>query len=198
MRDAVIVSAVRTASGKAPGGTLRFTRPDEMAATAIKEALARAPGLDPAEVEDVILGCGRPVLMVPYAGHFEQVGSTVLVAWNDSREATRALHDSLSLMATTSTLTVMTVIRNVGEEQDDESRGELVRHLARHGLTARSETSVAQEVDTAGVVLSRAADLTADLLVMGAYGHSRLRETILGGMTRDILEHMTVPVLMAH
>ena len=60
MRDAVIVSAVRTASGKAPGGTLRFTRPDEMAATAIKEALARAPGLDPAEVEDVILGCAMP------------------------------------------------------------------------------------------------------------------------------------------
>jgi nucleotide-binding universal stress UspA family protein len=148
--------------------------------------------------EDVILGCGRPVLMVPYAGHFEQVGSTVLVAWNNSREATRALHDSLSLMATTSTLTVMTVIRNVGEEQDDESRGELVRHLARHGLTARSETSMAQEGDTAGVVLSQVADLTADLLVMGAYGHSRLRETILGGMTRDILEHMTVPVLMAH
>lgn len=148
--------------------------------------------------ENVVLACGRPVLVAPYDGHFEQVGSTVLVAWNSSREATRALHDSLSLMAATGTLTVMTVVRSASEEQDDERRNELARHLARHGLAARSETSVAQEVDTADVVLSRAADLTADLVVMGAYGHSRLREMILGGMTRDVLRHMTVPVLMAH
>jgi nucleotide-binding universal stress UspA family protein len=153
------------------------------------------PDLD--HPEDVILGCGRPVLVAPYQWRFlGPIGEIVLVAWNGSREATRALHDGLPLMARAAAVTLF----SVDPEPDDDwlLGGAVVRHLARHGLEAIDEKVWPQGLVASEAVLSRIVDVHADLLVMGAYGHSRLRETILGGMTRDILQRMKVPVLMAH
>jgi nucleotide-binding universal stress UspA family protein len=146
--------------------------------------------------EDVILACGRPVLVVPYAGRFDHLGDNALIAWNGRREASLAAHGALPLMAQANSVTVLSV---GGAAKDTEERSEeLIAHLARHGLNATMELIAKTKLTAAEMALSRVADLGADLMVMGAYGHSRLRETILGGMTRDILRHMTVPVLMAH
>jgi nucleotide-binding universal stress UspA family protein len=146
--------------------------------------------------ETIILSCGRPVLVVPYAGRFDRVGESVLIAWNGSRESSRAMHDALPLMARSSAATALSV--NPGPTESAALTGDVVLHLARHGLQTKAELVETKELAASDVVLSRVADLGADLVVMGAYGHSRLREMILGGMTREILRHMTVPVLMAH
>ncbi|UKJ76479.1 universal stress protein [Azospirillum brasilense] len=145
--------------------------------------------------EDVILACGRPVLIVPCAGRFERVGATVLIAWNGGRESMRAVHDTLPLMGMAAAVTVLSV-----DPDPDEDWGtdDVVQHLVRHGLNAKAETQSLIDLTPSEAVLSRAADLGADFIVMGAYGHSWVREVILGGMTQEILSTMTVPVLMAH
>jgi nucleotide-binding universal stress UspA family protein len=154
-----------------------------------------APGWVGEAPEDVILGCGRPVIVAPDVQPFASVGDQVLVAWDGGREATRALHDALPLLKTPVALTVFSV--NPDAETEQKLRIDLVSHLARHGIEAMAET-VASIRTPAEAVLARARDIDADLIVMGAYGHSRLREMILGGTTRDILRDMTVPVLMSH
>jgi nucleotide-binding universal stress UspA family protein len=155
-----------------------------------------ATGLD--RPEDVILACGRPVLVVPYAGHFARCGENVLIAWNGSREAARAAQDALPLLAMAESVSVLVI--NPAEEADIALAEDVVLHLARHGLRAKTEV-VHREfevVDIAETILAKRAELGADLLVMGAYSHSRLRERLLGGVTHDILRKMSVPVLMAH
>ncbi|MDJ0949348.1 MAG: universal stress protein [Alphaproteobacteria bacterium] len=149
--------------------------------------------------EDVILDAGRPILLIPYAGTFETIGSRVLVAWNASRESARAVNDAMPLLTAAQQVTVM----NINPEQSDEEDGDLpgadlALHLARHGVPAEAAPSFGKDLEVGDILLSRAADLRADLIVMGAYGHSRLRELVLGGASRAILEHMTVPVLMSH
>ena len=148
--------------------------------------------------EDVILACGRPALIVPYAGHFARCGENVLIAWNGSREAARAAQDALPFLAMSKSVSVLLI--NPDEDADEELAEEVVLHLARHGLPAKAEVvrKEFESVDIAETILAKIAELGTDLLVMGAYSHSRLRETLLGGVTRDILRKMTVPVLMAH
>jgi nucleotide-binding universal stress UspA family protein len=149
--------------------------------------------------ERVTLSSGRPILVVPYAGHFEQVGRRVLVAWNASREAARAVADAMPLLANAEAVTVMAVDPQSGPDGHGDLPGaDIALHLARHGVAAQIERTVSAEVPIGEVLLSRAADLGADLLVMGAYGHSRVHELLLGGATRSILASMTIPVLMSH
>jgi nucleotide-binding universal stress UspA family protein len=149
--------------------------------------------------ERVALESGRPVLVVPYAGHFETMGRRVVVAWDASREATRAVNDAIPLLAAAETVTVLAIDPHQGPTGHGELPGaDISLHLARHGVKATIERTVSAGVPPGEVLLSRAADLAADLLVMGAYGHSRARELLLGGVTRTILNSMTVPVLMSH
>jgi nucleotide-binding universal stress UspA family protein len=136
-------------------------------------------------------------LIVPAVGRFERVGRRVLVAWNASREAARALGDALPLLVDAQAVTVLSIGSTA--TIDNEHRGaDVTRRLARHGITATAAASIAKDADVGDVLLSRAADHGADLIVMGAYGHSRTREWLLGGAARHLLRHMTVPVLMAH
>ncbi len=149
--------------------------------------------------DDVMVDSGRPVLVVPYASAVERVGKTVLIAWNGTREANRALHDALPLIDGAEAVTVM----HVGAEQADLDRDRpslerIVRHLARHGIEAQAEESLHPAISVRDALLSRAADLGADMIVAGAYHHWRLRETLLGGVSRDLLAQMTIPVLMSH
>ena len=149
--------------------------------------------------EQVAFASGRPVLVVPYAGDFEVVGRRVLIGWNASREATRAVNDAMPLLMAADAVTVLTIDAREGADRHGELPGaDISLHLARHGVTAEIERTVSAGIGPGEVLLSRAADLGADLLVIGAYGHSRVRELLLGGATRSILQSMTLPVLMSH
>ncbi len=149
--------------------------------------------------EDIVTACGRPVLVVPYAGTVEMIGRRVLIAWDATREATRALHDALPLLGKAEAVAVVTVrAREASFERDPPGLDRIVRHLERHGITARAEQILQGDLPVSDVLLSRAADLDADLIVAGAYHHSQFREALLGGVSRELLEHMTAPVLMSH
>jgi nucleotide-binding universal stress UspA family protein len=149
--------------------------------------------------EEVALLVGRPILVVPYAGTFEQIGQRVLVAWDASREATRAVNDAMPLLAGASSVIVISVDSQESRDGHGEVPGaDIALHLARHGVTAQVERTASAGIGVGNTLLSRACDLEADLLVMGAYGHSRVRELLLGGATRTVLVSMTLPVLMAH
>ncbi len=149
--------------------------------------------------EDLIVGSGRPVLVVPYAGKFAAVGRRALIAWDGTREAARALHDALPLITDAAAATIMTVRAHQADfEADAPALQRLEQHLAHHRITATHEESVRGDVPIADLLLSRAADLDVDLIVTGAYHHSQFREALVGGVSRDLLDHMTVPVLMSH
>ncbi|PJI39542.1 universal stress protein [Ferrovibrio sp.] len=151
-------------------------------------------GLD-ALPADLALALGRPVLVVPYIGHYPQAGSTVMVAWNGSREAARAVHDALPLLKTAKSVIILCIDPDAAQT---ESAKALARHLAHSGIVAKVRHTTAGDMAVGDVLLSALADGNADLLVMGAYGHSRLRETVFGGVTATLLDSMTVPVLLSN
>lgn len=157
-----------------------------------------SPGRGEAALTDhVVLGAGRPVLIVPYAGDFDEIGRRVLVAWNASREAARAVADALPLLRKARRVVVLSVNPISSPGGHGETPGaDICRHLARHGVTAEASQVVADDVGVGDLLLSHAAAEACDLMVMGAYGRSRLRELVLGGATRHVLRHMTIPVLM--
>ena len=148
-------------------------------------------------VEDTVLSAGRPVLVVPYVGRYPRVGVRVLVAWNASREAARAVSDALPLLRGASAVEVVAFNPETGADHGEQAGADIALYLARHGVNA---TAASQHggIDAGAQILSRAADFSADLVVMGAYGHWRSRELVLGGATRTVLASMTTPVLMAH
>ena len=146
----------------------------------------------------VLLGSGRPVLVVPFIGA-AAIGTRVLVAWNATREAARAVNDALPLIAEAERVTVLSINPAGGIEGDgDVPAADIAHHLARHGVKAEAAYTQSEDIGVGDVILSRAADFGADLIVMGGYGHSRTREFVLGGATRTLLQHMTVPVLLSH
>ena len=150
-------------------------------------------------VEALLLGSGRPVIVVPYAGRFDAVGRNVMVAWNATREAARAVNDAMPILAKAANVTVFSVNppdKDVGGPAVPGA--DIALHLARHGVKAEASSTVSHEIDIGNTMLSRAADFGSDLIVMGGYGHSRQREFIMGGATRTLLQQMTVPVLLSH
>jgi len=149
-------------------------------------------------VEAALFETGRPVLLAPYAGRFETVGARVLIAWNASPQAARAVHDAIPLCAEGGTVTVLVVDAAEAGGHGEEPGADIARHLARHGLDLSVRRVNAGRLAVGEVLLNEAAESNADLIVMGAYGHSRLREMVLGGATRTLLGQMTAPVLMAH
>lgn len=156
---------------------------------------AGGPGL----IGEVALAAGRPVLAIPYVGAGPTLGEHALVAWDGSREAARALNDALPLLRHAKIVSVVSINPDQRRDRHGQLPGaDIALHLARHGIKAQSEALEVHDLGPSDALLSRLADKSADLLVMGAYGHSRLRETLLGGMTRNILRAMTVPVLLSH
>lgn len=147
----------------------------------------------------VLIAAGRPVFMVPYAFRQRPAGQNVLIAWNTSRESARAVVDALPLLRRAKQVHVATFnAGNGGDGHGDVPGADIGLWLARHDVRVTVSQFHTGETDIGGQLLSRAADLDVDTIVMGAYGHSRLAETIMGGATRSILEAMTVPVLMSH
>jgi nucleotide-binding universal stress UspA family protein len=165
---------------------------DLVVATQYHDSIPAAAGYSP---DELALGTGRPVLIVPISGPVGPVGRRVLIAWNGSREAARATFDCLPLLKDDAEVRLVAVDSPRGAA----SLGPMTRALARRGFEAaadkisrREGRSVPEEI------LTVARDFRADLLVLGCYGHSRLRETVFGGATTRILREMTLPVLMAH
>ena len=117
------------------------------------------------------------------------------MAWNANREAARAVHDAMPLLTHAESVVVLSV-----DPQDERhfAGADIATHLARHGVNVEARRSVAPNIPIGDELLNMASDLGSDLMVMGAYGHSRLREAVFGGVTRHLLRHMTIPVLMSH
>jgi nucleotide-binding universal stress UspA family protein len=154
---------------------------------------------DPAAVppDEILLNAGRPLLIVPYIGAQRPPGERVIVAWNAGREATRAVNDALPLLQAAKVVRVLCINPDRSGPHGEDPGADIALHLARHGV--RTDVSTLRtDISDADMLLSNAADFDADLIVMGAYGHSRARELVLGGVTRHLLEHMTVPVFMSH
>lgn len=147
----------------------------------------------------VLVEVGAPVLVFPYAGRFDHLPQRAVLAWNGTRECAMAVRAAIPALQRAGSVTVVSY--GPPEQRRDEPDSLLVRrllqYLQRHGVQARAEHDVTG-IDVGNTLLSRLADMDADLLVMGGYGHARLRELVLGGVTRHILGSMTVPVLMAH
>jgi len=156
------------------------------------------PGVMSDFPEYVLMNSGRPVLIVPYAGEFSHVGKKVLVAWDGSMEASRAITGAMPFLRQAQEVKV--VVFNAEKQVNvhgEQPGADIALYLARHGV----KVDVAQEAteqDSGNALLSLAADTFADLLVMGCYAHSRFREILLGGASRTVLESMTLPVLMSH
>ncbi len=162
----------------------------------INPSVRPAPSWRP---EDVVAACGRPVLMVPYIGNFIEVGRRVLVAWDGSREVRRALNDALPVIAAAEQVTVMTVhARDRDLERDRGATERIIHHLARHGIAARADQRLQCDNTISDILLSRAMDFYVDLIVAGANHHSLLRDALVGGISQDLFQRMTVAVLMSH
>jgi nucleotide-binding universal stress UspA family protein len=152
-----------------------------------------------AAVVHCVMTSGRPALVVPFAGSFPTVGERVLVAWNASREAARAVNDALPLLMGANMVTVLAVNPRHGiGGHGDVPAADIALHLARHGVRAEAAHTVSRDIPDGEALLSYTADIGADLIVAGAYGHSRARELVFGGVTRTLLAEMTAPVLLSH
>jgi nucleotide-binding universal stress UspA family protein len=147
-------------------------------------------------IESVLFGSGRPILIVPYIQSTGLKLDRVMVCWDGSRNAARAIADAMPFMERARAVDVVTVESR--ERRNELIGADIAQHLARHGLKVDLKPIVAPDTDVASTILSYAADSSTDLIVMGGYGHSRLREFVLGGATRGMLGAMTVPTLMAH
>jgi nucleotide-binding universal stress UspA family protein len=148
-------------------------------------------------VEDVVMSSGRPAIVLPCVGTVRSFAQRVLIAWDGSRECARSVADALPVIKAAKFVTVMTVQRH--PSGGGSASHELVAWLGRHGIEAGLADAAAMDgVSTGAVVLNMVADLHIDLLVMGAYGHPRIQERLLGGVTQTVFQSMTVPALMSH
>jgi nucleotide-binding universal stress UspA family protein len=150
-------------------------------------------------VVTTLMSSGRPVLAIPFVGTFPTVGERVLVAWNASREATRAINDAMPILRLAEKVTVLAINPRLGiRDHGDVPAADIALHLARHGVKAEAAHTVASDIPDGEALLSYAADISADLIVAGGYGHSRARELIFGGVTQTLLREMTVPIFLSH
>lgn len=165
---------------------------DLVVASQYQDTIPAASGYTP---DELVLGTGRPVLIVPTSGELSVIGKRALVAWNGSREASRAVYDCLALLQPDAELCLLTI----DSPRGDSTVSSLAEALAHHGVKVVAKAISKSEGRATGEeILKQAADYRADLLALGCYGHSRLRETVFGGATTHILRDMTLPVLMAH
>ncbi len=149
--------------------------------------------------DNLVISLGRPCLVVPYIGTPSKTPKRILVAWNGSHSSTRAINDALPLLKDADLVEVMSIKSNKSSFDDgDIASADICLHLARHGVKAEAKGTFSRDISDENLILSDACDMAADLLVMGAYGHSRFRELVLGGVTRHLLRHMTIPVFMSH
>jgi nucleotide-binding universal stress UspA family protein len=149
-------------------------------------------------IETSLLDSGRPMFVVPYIQKEGLKLDHVVCCWDGGRAAARAINDALPLLAKAAQTNLLIVLNETQNSQNEIRGVEMAKHLARAGVNVEVETLPAADIDVASAILSYVADSSGTLIVMGGYGHSRLREVVLGGVTRDMLRSMTVPVFMSH
>jgi nucleotide-binding universal stress UspA family protein len=154
-------------------------------------------GVEEIIAETTLFGSGRAVIVVPYIQKAPLKLERVMVCWDGSRQASRAIGDAMPLIERAGSVEVV-IIANERGKQDEIPGADMGQHLARHGVKVDVKRIAGGNIDVADALLSHAADSGSDLMVMGGYGHSRFREFILGGVTRSIFGSMTTPVLMSH
>jgi nucleotide-binding universal stress UspA family protein len=148
-------------------------------------------------IEGALFGSGRPVIVVPSIQSQPLKLDNVMVCWDGSRPAARAIGDAVPLFERAKAIEIVVVIGE-RDKSGEITGANMKRHLARHGINVEIKRIAAGNAEVQTAILAHAADTGADFIVMGGYGHSRLREFILGGVTRSILKSMPVPVLMSH
>ena len=178
--------------------------PELLARTARRFDLTILPQADPEDgrsaevmVEATLLGSGRPILIVPYFWEGEVKFDRILVCWDGSHNAARAIADAMPFLKRAKQVEVVTVATD-GSSDDGIPGLDIGHHLSRHGATIEIRNIIAHSQEVSVRIRSHAAQQSVDLIVMGGYGHSRLREFVLGGATREILESTVVPTMMSH
>ena len=177
------------------GAILEQTRCADLLIMAQTDAEQRVGEL----VTDIIMDSGRPVLIVPKGAKFGDLSGKAVVGWDGSREATRAVFDALPLLKRAKTVDLVTVGKS-GDVKDAvrSGGGELASILSRHGVKAEVVMVERGDINAGDALLKYASEQDGDLLVMGCYGHSRLRERLFGGATQHVMKNMIAPVLMSH
>jgi nucleotide-binding universal stress UspA family protein len=188
----------RVVDDEAGAGMVLQARYSDLVILGQYDSEERTPSVMPDFPEFVIINSGRPVLVVPHAGRFSVAGNRVLVAWDASVEATRAVTAALPILRRSALVRVVVInAEGGGDAHGEEPGADIALFLARHGVNVEVLQRKAHG-DVGEALLASATELDADLMVMGGYGHSRFREVLLGGATRSVLEKMTLPVLMMH
>jgi nucleotide-binding universal stress UspA family protein len=147
--------------------------------------------------ESTLFESGRPVIIVPYIQKAPIKLDRIMVCWDGSRSAARAIADAMPFLERAKNVEVV-IVTNERRKRDEIEGADMGQHLARHGLKVEVTRITHGDLDVADALLSHSMDASADFMVMGGYGHSRLREFVLGGVTRTILRTMTLPTLMSH
>jgi nucleotide-binding universal stress UspA family protein len=147
--------------------------------------------------ESTLFESGRPVIIVPYIQKAPIKLDRIMVCWDGSRSAARAIADAMPLLERAKNVEVV-IVTNERSKRDEIEGADIGQHLARHALKVEVTRITHGDLDVADALLSHSMDASADFMVMGGYGHSRLREFVLGGVTRSILRTMTLPTLMSH
>jgi len=196
-REAGVPAQTRSIDASLGGAATEFGRIARRFDVAVVGQAQREHGAaEELMIEGALFESGRPVIVVPY---IQKQGFTVrhaLVCWDGGRTAARAVADAMAFLKRAAVVEILVVAEP--RKHDQVTGARLSEHLARHGVTIEVKRIAKGDVDVESAILSHVADTGADFLVMGGYGHSRLREFVLGGVTRSILTSMTVPVLMSH
>lgn len=182
----------------AVGGMVLQARYSDLLVIGQTDPHSTVPGVFPNFPEQIVLNSARPVLIIPYVNTFKNLFTRPLIAWDGSTAATRAITAALPLLIHAKKVDL--VVFNASDEKlvhGDEPGADIALYLSRHGVKVQV-VSHTVKTDIGQALLSAAADLGNDLIVMGGYGHSRFRETLLGGVTKTVFASMTVPVLIAH
>ena len=183
----------------------RFSRHADLTVMGQEERGNGGPGTSRALAERVVLASGRPLLVVPHVGTYPRIGKRVVIAWDASREAARAVTDALPLLK--SARRVVAVSANVKVRSNGRTprnglfeavASEVGGLLTRHGVATEVRRDSTKDVPLADWLLNRITDECADLLVMGAFGRPRVRQALFGGVTRQVMRSMTVPVFISH
>ncbi len=163
----------------------------------VGQAEPEASSVEEIVAETTLFESGRPVIMVPYIQKAPLKLDNVMVCWDGSRQSARAIANSMPLLVKAGRVEIVIITNERGKQEEIEG-ADMGQHLARHGLKVEVHRITGGNIDVADALLSHAADSSADFMVMGGYGHSRLREFVLGGVTHSIFKSMTVPLLMSH
>ncbi len=197
VKKAGVASETRQLDATFGGAATRFAQVARRFDISVVAQAQREQGAtDELIIEGALFESGRPVIVVPYIQKSGLTLERVLACWDDGRTAARAIADAMPFLERAKAVDLVIVAE---ERKNDEITGvRMSEHLTRHGVAVSVKRIAKGDLAVQDVILSYAADSGADFMVMGGYGHSRLREFILGGVTRGILNSMTVPVLMSH